>query len=327
MKKNGFIATSILYSFFLVFITLFVALILNYLHNQVLISAIDEASWEMLLGINNTKISDLEVGDHIKFSTTPGQTLINEDATWVVAYIETSGTNKKYYFLSDLFAQNSEVFYKLTTDRIILYHAITLDVFNDLNSQGFYTKAFKFPNINISIPTSSMLQKIRNQNFGNNIMNSIYGVDGDYVIKIDNTVAGYTTGAYYQYRTFAFNEANQSILNKYCNGTFNGTTAQYNANNSLGYMNVVNETAKNTYYVNYCSYANPLAYSLPASDKIVPLNETRPQGDIITATYSSIYAIRLMADVTVNTGATNTYIAGGKGTSLDPYLLTNGGKQ
>jgi len=49
MKRNGFIATSILYSFFLIFITLFVALITNYLHNQVLISALDEASCDILM--------------------------------------------------------------------------------------------------------------------------------------------------------------------------------------------------------------------------------------------------------------------------------------
>ena len=50
MKRDGFIASSILYSFFLVFITLFIALIINYIHNQVLINTLDEASWEMLLG-------------------------------------------------------------------------------------------------------------------------------------------------------------------------------------------------------------------------------------------------------------------------------------
>ena len=57
MKKDGFIATSVLYSFFLIFITLFVALIMNYLHNQVLIKKID--SEEFRKGIDGCKKLEL----------------------------------------------------------------------------------------------------------------------------------------------------------------------------------------------------------------------------------------------------------------------------
>ena len=52
-------------SFFLIFITLFVALVMNYLHNQVLISKIDDEAWDFLNGVKNTKITDLKVGDYI----------------------------------------------------------------------------------------------------------------------------------------------------------------------------------------------------------------------------------------------------------------------
>ena len=100
MKKNGFIATSILYTFFLVFLSLFVALIANYLHNRILLAKIDEKSREILYGINNTKLSDLEVGDHIKFKS--DDNLLNSDATWIVVAVENVGSNKKYHFLSDL---------------------------------------------------------------------------------------------------------------------------------------------------------------------------------------------------------------------------------
>ena len=51
MKKNGFIATSILYSIFLVFLTLFLALILAYLHNQILLQKINDAAKSNLLKI------------------------------------------------------------------------------------------------------------------------------------------------------------------------------------------------------------------------------------------------------------------------------------
>ena len=100
MKKNGFIATSILYTFFLVFLSLFVALIANYLHNRILLAKIDEKSREILYGINNTKLSDLEVGDHIKFKS--DDNLLNSDATWIVVAVENVGSNKKYHFFKEI---------------------------------------------------------------------------------------------------------------------------------------------------------------------------------------------------------------------------------
>ena len=63
MKRNGFIATSILYSFFLVFITLFVSLVANYIHNQVLIRRQNEEARAKLAQINNMDISQISVGN------------------------------------------------------------------------------------------------------------------------------------------------------------------------------------------------------------------------------------------------------------------------
>lgn len=40
-KKNGFIATSLIYSFFLIFITLFLTIIADYLQNKVLLNTIE----------------------------------------------------------------------------------------------------------------------------------------------------------------------------------------------------------------------------------------------------------------------------------------------
>ncbi len=53
MKKNGFIATSILYTFFLVFLSLFVALIANYLHNRMLKLTKNQEKYYMELTILN----------------------------------------------------------------------------------------------------------------------------------------------------------------------------------------------------------------------------------------------------------------------------------
>lgn len=63
MKKNGFIATSLIYSFFLIFITLFLSVIADYLQDKVLLNEIEKG---IKSDINDTMgIRDFEVGDMI----------------------------------------------------------------------------------------------------------------------------------------------------------------------------------------------------------------------------------------------------------------------
>lgn len=64
-KKNGFIATSLIYSFFLIFITLFLTIIADYLQNKVLLNTIESDIKEE---INATKsIGDFKIGDILVF--------------------------------------------------------------------------------------------------------------------------------------------------------------------------------------------------------------------------------------------------------------------
>lgn len=67
-KKNGFIATSLIYSFFLVFITLFLTIIADYLQNKVLLNTIESDIKEDLNGTKN--IVDFNIGDIIVFQFT-----------------------------------------------------------------------------------------------------------------------------------------------------------------------------------------------------------------------------------------------------------------
>ncbi len=62
-KKNGFIATSLIYSFFLVFITLFFTIIADYLQNKVYLNRLEE---ELKETINNSKyITDFIDGSDV----------------------------------------------------------------------------------------------------------------------------------------------------------------------------------------------------------------------------------------------------------------------
>lgn len=339
MRKNGFIASSILYSFFLVFVTLFIALVLNYLHNRVLLTTIDEASRKMLQQINNTKISDLIVGDKVRFETVPGQQIVNSDAAWTVAYIETTGNTKKYYFLSDLDMHNLDIKYKLNSDAIEKWHATTLDVYQELLGKGVYNKLFQYNRLNVSIPTMSAMKTIRNQSLPSRISNAIYGVGGSYVVLSDIAEDNYKLNKFYEMRMYSFNDVRDqspALISNYCGGTYQNETSPsgsktvkllYNANNKFGYMNIMNETVKNEEYINYCSYANPLSYTHKATDHVVAFDENATNGDEVITTYTSLYTLRLMATTSVDINATNTYIAGGKGTNIDPYLVTNGVKQ
>lgn len=64
-KKNGFIATSLIYSFFLVFITLFLTIIADYLQNKVLLNTIES---DIKKDINETiNIAYFKIGDQVFF--------------------------------------------------------------------------------------------------------------------------------------------------------------------------------------------------------------------------------------------------------------------
>lgn len=335
-NKNGFIATSILYTFFLIFLTLFIALIANYLHNRILLAKIDETSREKLFGINNTKVSDLTIGTHIKFES--DDNLLNSDATWILAAIEGSGNTKKYYFISDLTAANINVMYKIpNVDKIKKYHALTVSLYETLSNNGEYNKAISFGGFKVYMTTSSFLAKIRNQISDPFVLSEILNPGGNYLVYIDSTIPGtgpngssktYTAGEYYEMKRYNFSSSSQtSLLSKYCGGSFNGSIATYVPNNTFGYINIANEPIdKNTKYANYCYYASTVAYNHPVSEQVVQVPENKTN-DLIISKLNSSYNFRLIAEKELNSTATNTYIAGGKGTSLDPYIFTDGVKQ
>lgn len=97
MNKNGFIATSLIYSFFLIFITLFLTIIADYLQDKVLLSTIEKGIKDE---INSTMgITDFEVGDMISFvSDCAPDSISNPGNQWVVANV--NYINKKVIFYS-----------------------------------------------------------------------------------------------------------------------------------------------------------------------------------------------------------------------------------
>lgn len=336
MKKNGFIATSILYSFFLIFLTLFLGLITNYLHNRILLAKIEDTSREILYGINNTKLTDLSVGDHIKFKS--DDLILDSNATWTLAKTTTSGDDITLYFISDLTAQKLDIFYKRHGDKITKMHTMTVNLYETLISENAYNKAISYNGFKTELVTSSLLTEIKNADMEDMIKEAILNPGGNYLVKIDRNITGkgpnganvtYLAGDYYEMKRYNFPQGIQqtSIVPNYCGGSFNGTSPVYLSSNTFGYMHVVDTSVTiNQKYVDYCYYASPVGYNHPQSELVVDISESKPS-DVISSKLSNLYNFRLVTSITLNKNASNTYIAGGKGTSLDPYLFTNGVKQ
>ncbi len=103
MKKNGFIATSLIYSFFLIFITLFLTIIADYLQNKVLLNTIEKGIKDEL---NSTMgINDFQVGDILSFSISGGYEGFDDTDIWIVAskiYDYENSTNNKLILYSNL---------------------------------------------------------------------------------------------------------------------------------------------------------------------------------------------------------------------------------
>lgn len=325
MKKNGFIATSILYSFFLVFITLFIALVANYLHNKILVNKIDQSALNYLDEVNRTKLSDVNVGEYITFSL-KNEKYLNKNGKWVLAYKRVSGDTHTLYFLSDLNTVQPEMKFKLKSDPIEQLHTTTIDVFNEINNANAIAPTIYYSGFKTYIPTFQDFTNIRSQTNDNQILNAIFDAGDRFTMRVPTATGNYAAG-YYEVRKYNFNLGPQqtNIVPSYCGGSFNGTSPVYNTGNTAGYIHVVKETNSNTRYVDTCYYAAPsnATYNHLASDNVVSVNEIN-QTDYITQTISSVYNLRIIAEITVSGTSNNTYIAGGKGLEQDPYIFTNG---
>ena len=375
MRKNGFIATSLLYAFFLVFVSLFLVLLLSYLHNRVLISKINDNARDNLNGISNTKISDMKVGSYVQWKNanpTAKTNPMNESGTWIVSKIEEDGDNKTLYLLSDLLTSVSSVRAVLSSDSGLLTpHPMTISVFNELTAQGAYVNSLKYhethdSGMEISLVNASLLAELgRSNDLNKNIKRAIFKQDASYVVQVEDTYSSdsYTTpytydegelNSYYEYKVYNFDNYRtlsdesltdkQDMITSYCGASYDyeNNTVNYSythedntVNNPFGYLDVIDDTYIDNNnklitnkHLDFCYFASPIKYNHVASDKVVLQDEeSADTGDLLTTTNASDVRLRLLMKVTVNKNATDTYVAGGKGISNDPYIMTNGVKQ
>lgn len=89
MNNKGFIATSLIYSFFLIFVTLFLGIIADYLQDKVLLNTIEKGIKEDLN--SSVGIQDFEVGDVLMFND--GISLTNATGICNITDIEYKNSN------------------------------------------------------------------------------------------------------------------------------------------------------------------------------------------------------------------------------------------
>lgn len=336
-KKNGFISTSIIYSFFLIFVTLFLGLILNYTHNRLLINRLNESALNDINKIRNARISNLNVGDYVLFELTDeAQDKVNSKA-YILANIYEDGT---YEFLSTTDTYNSS--YNSGMEYL------SIDKFNELRDT--YKSLYKYStvntNMNINLVSTSSLKRVRDNITDENILSDIFDTSTDYIVYNDLSSTSYQDNSYYNFRKYSitsnnindlFNNTNpddlSNLISSYCNLSYTNNTLSYPSNNIFGYGNVLNATISTPRYINYCYYANYENYTHESKDGIVPKDETIASDLIPNDNPSTNVAnqkglfYRASLKLNINDSRDDDYFIAGKGTKEDPYILRTGGKE
>lgn len=139
MKKNGFIATSLIYSFFLIFITLFLTIIVDYIQNKINLEY-QESSVKAKLN-NVVTAKDFNPGDYVLFDSDCDGTTENIGEEYIVA--------SKYY------NKTTECQSAVSVDCVILYsYDLTTSSTNAVTTQDINT------HINIYDRTATDLNEI-----------------------------------------------------------------------------------------------------------------------------------------------------------------------
>ena len=127
-NKKGFIATSVLYSFFLVFLTMFLGIIYEYMNNKNNLSYI-EASIKRELN-NTLSINDFRVNDNIYFTTNISSGISCYNATFRNSSYQVSGESIECSNItsSSIEKIDGNTLYVKSNDERNNYYAIT---FND----------------------------------------------------------------------------------------------------------------------------------------------------------------------------------------------------
>jgi hypothetical protein len=311
-EKNGFIATSILYSFFLVFITLFVTLIANYMHNQILVKTMNDEVKKDLSDVDSKNLYNMRLGEYVRFVKSNSLEdenawvldLFDDGMSWVLVDSKDVGNNKTLTLLSDVYSKT--VTTKIGNETTPKAHYITVDLFNKLNEMKIAVgEAEKNPfnlafmndgDEEFSLATTELINKVSRSNTLSDLSkNKIFNVTSPYVIYEH----GESEDKYYNYELKGFASDTDLDVKALCG--LKNDEYDYNDDNTLGYRHIVDDAINNIKYIDYCTTTTE-----------------------ITNTSSNEYNLRLV--MTIEVAKDNNYIMGGHGSSIDPYLLTSGVK-
>ncbi len=167
MKKNGFIATSILYSFFLVFCSLLVGILATSMHNRLLLNDVKDTIKKDLVNINNKGSYNLKAGDFLVMPLfKKGEGIYLKDSLWVVENI------------------NDNVIYVVSKEPILKTNKYTTSVIMQEELDKYYnqytTTGFFPGSPHVTYLTRSKINE--HKNISNELIkSSLYDVTNDYI--------------------------------------------------------------------------------------------------------------------------------------------------
>lgn len=111
MNNKGFIATSLIYSFFLIFVTLFLTIIADYLQNKVLLNTIEKGIKD---DINSTMgIQDFEVGSFIGITVSCDN--VNGAELYVISKVDYNNNKIILYSLDTTTNESNDILNDIDT--------------------------------------------------------------------------------------------------------------------------------------------------------------------------------------------------------------------
>ncbi len=140
-KKNGFIATSLLYSFFLVFCALIVGLIGTVLHNRRLLNNVTNNIKNDLSEIDKRTLGKVEVGSYVTIPVFSSDIKITtENIKWIVASKDTN--NKTVTLVSDsvVMMSNNYMSYLTLQENLNHYFNLYTSGSSSMNYMTYLTK-------------------------------------------------------------------------------------------------------------------------------------------------------------------------------------------
>ena len=185
MKKNGFIATSLIYSFFLVFCAVLLSFVAISAHNRNLLNKVYE---EINADLKDKRLSDAEIGAYFKIMLTH-PSLNTDDVNWLV--YNKDATN--VYLVSNTVVLQTN---KVNTSNDLSYeYALENEIISRFSTN--------YPQTQVRIFNYNDYNTVSSSAFTDIVKNRIFNIGLVYIMPYNNSSYEYDNGTLTSGKTYA----------------------------------------------------------------------------------------------------------------------------